>query len=69
MNLEVEIVVLSCPKCQRPVETRWMRDNTGLLPGDFVLAGDSVFHLQCWDQIVLENPIRDDVEDSGSELW
>src|ERR1700733_3126630 len=41
---ETEIVTVACPRCGKPIDTLWMKDNTGMLPGDFVLAGDAVFH-------------------------
>ena len=54
--METEIITVACPRCGESIDTHWMKDNTGVLPGNFVLAGDYVFHPYCWDKMLKENP-------------
>ena len=43
----------NCCHCGVPIKLKW---NNGLIPGDFVLVADWVFHPECWDEMVKENP-------------
>lgn len=48
--MDVEQDVFECGGCGLPVVTYWVVN--GLIPGDYVLAGDLVFHPKCWDDRV-----------------
>jgi len=52
----IEIDLIPCAECLVPVETRWIK-NGGLLPGDYVLIADFIFHLECWDKKVEAYPL------------
>lgn len=39
-----------CGHCGEPVKTFWASNNMGVLRGDYVLAGDVIFHIPCWDK-------------------
>lgn len=54
MDDEFEVVVVPCCGCGTAIETKWTL--RGVLPGDFVLVADWVFHPSCWDMKVRENP-------------
>lgn len=44
-----EQVILACGHCGVPILTFWAPNGGGLLRGEYVLAGDVVFHPKCWD--------------------
>lgn len=46
---EAIIEVIDCANCGEPIETRWQN---GLLPGNYILIADWVFHPKCWDALV-----------------
>ncbi len=45
---EIEVDIIDCAECGEPIETRWVK-NKGLLPGDYLLIADWIFHPNCWD--------------------
>lgn len=50
--MSVKIVVIACGVCGLPIKTAWATDgNHGLMPGDYVLIADWVFHPDCWDAV------------------
>ena len=49
-----EINHVVCPKCQRPVSYRWKE---GFIPEPHnVLVANAVFHTECWEQTLRDNP-------------
>jgi hypothetical protein len=50
----IEIEVIACAECGEPIETRWTVGG-GLLPGDYDLVADWIFHRDCWDRKVAEH--------------
>jgi hypothetical protein len=51
-----EIESFKCGQCGKPVVTRWAPNHGGLLPGDYVLFGDVMFHCACLDEYLKECP-------------
>lgn len=45
-----------CGRCHLPVLTYWDERGKGLLTGQYILAGDVIFHPECWDQCLKEFP-------------
>jgi len=44
-----EQAIFPCGYCKVPILTWWASNNTGLLRGEYVLAGEVFFHPQCVD--------------------
>jgi len=44
----------TCPYCQFPVTYYW--DNGVVSNKDYVLIADWIYHTECWDKLVEENP-------------
>lgn len=44
--------VFECGFCRVPILTFWDGQGRGLLRGEYVLAGDVVFHPKCWDKAI-----------------
>lgn len=40
-----------CLRCKVPIDLEW---NNGLLPGDYVLIADWVYHPECWQAMLEE---------------
>lgn len=53
---DYEVEVVDCPECGAAIETRWDKSGRGLLPGNYLLIADWVFHPECWDRLVERNP-------------
>lgn len=47
-------VIVKCAGCGVPILTWWASNNRGLLKGEYLLAGDCVFHPKCWEDITNE---------------
>jgi hypothetical protein len=61
-----EIEIIDCAECGKPIETHW---DEGLLPGDYVLIADWIFHTQCWDKIAERYPIAQREHASSAACW
>ncbi len=49
---DIEIEIIDCAECGKPIETRWLK-NRGLLPSEnYLLIADWIFHPLCWDAVV-----------------
>lgn len=46
-----------CGACRLYVLTLWAPHHQGLLPGGYSLVGDVIFHNDCFDRMVEENPL------------
>lgn len=44
-----ELAVFQCAGCGVPLLTFWAADGGGMLRGEYLLAGDTVWHPKCWD--------------------
>lgn len=51
-----EQAVFECGYCRVPILTFWAPDGGGMLRGEYLLAGDVVFHPRCWDAALEECP-------------
>lgn len=56
--------IFHCGFCGVPILTFWAPDGGGLLRGEYVLAGDVIFHPKCFDrytEVLLRyvSPLRD----------
>lgn len=49
VSVEIEVQIIDCAECLVPIKTLWLK-NRGLLPGDYVLIADWVFHPDCWEK-------------------
>lgn len=47
-----EQAIFQCGHCRVPVLTFWAADGGGLLRGEYLLAGDVIFHPKCFDEYV-----------------
>lgn len=58
----IETFAVECPYCHALVFAQWQHPEaegeggSGLLPGRYALVGDWLFHDDCWDKFVAENP-------------
>lgn len=52
-----ESFYVRCGYCRLYVLTLWAPNNRGLLSGDYCLVGDVIFHNDCFDRMVKENPL------------
>lgn len=52
---DIEIIPIACAECGKIIETYWLKGG-GMLPGDYFLIADSVFHIDCWDARVESLP-------------
>lgn len=65
-----EIEIIDCAECGEPVETHW--DTTGrggLLPGDYVLIADWIFHPHCWEKVAERYPGCQREHISSAACW
>lgn len=44
-----EQAIFNCAGCGAPILTFWAPNGGGLLPGEYTLAGDTIWHPKCWD--------------------
>lgn len=51
-----EQVYFKCASCRLFVETFWAPGGRGLLPGDYILVADWIYHPDCWKRIENEMP-------------
>jgi hypothetical protein len=52
--MDEEIIILECPYCRKQVGIVW---NHGVVSKpEYVLIADWVYHSECWDKLVEENP-------------
>jgi hypothetical protein len=56
MEDDTEIDIINCAECGQPIETRWMKNGRGMLPGEYLLVADWIFHPNCWDSLVDRSP-------------
>lgn len=57
MREEIETLETPCPVCTKPVISRWVKGGGGMLHDNTItLVGDLLFHGDCWDKQVAENP-------------
>ncbi len=52
MDKSDEQDVFNCGHCGVPILTFWSPNGGGLLHGEYLLAGDVIFHPKCWDEYV-----------------
>ena len=45
-----EQVIIPCAGCGVPILSWWAPDGGGLLRGEYVLIGDTLWHHNCWDK-------------------
>lgn len=50
---DAEFVMINCCFCNKPIETKWVAGG-GLVPGDYVLLGDFISHVECFYDISAE---------------
>lgn len=62
---EYDVVLISCTKCGELIETRWTKCSAALLPGDYILIADWIYHKECWKDPEgnIEPPALDDIGD------
>ena len=61
--IERETIEIPCAYCHVPVRTLWATKGGGLLHGDYDLVADSIFHKQCWEE-VMKGYKQDDIRDN-----
>jgi hypothetical protein len=50
-----KLVAEACPYCRLPVAVQWT--SRGIVPSaEYILVADWVYHANCWDKQVAENP-------------
>jgi hypothetical protein len=49
----IEKFTQNCSRCNKPIELEW---ENGLLPGNYVLIADWVYHPECWDELIALHP-------------
>ncbi len=45
-----------CLYCKKSIKLQWAN---GLLPGDYVLIADWVYHPECWNNFLKEDPLNE----------
>jgi hypothetical protein len=51
-------MMVKCAGCGVPIRSLWAVGHRGLLPGDYVLVADWLFHPACYDAMLAEHPLE-----------
>ena len=49
-----ETEIFNCAHCGVPILTWWDGNGHGMLRGEYLLAGDLVFHPKCWRDYAMD---------------
>lgn len=56
-NEKLEPITTACPGCGKTVISYWHKDNRGMESRpEYVLVADWIYHSECWDKLVEDNP-------------
>ncbi len=58
----IEHFIEKCPYCHGPVIANWVVGGGILSDPSYVLVADWLFHTECWDKQVAENPTDDSAQ-------
>jgi hypothetical protein len=56
-------MMVKCAACGVPIRSLWAPGNRGLLPGNYVLVADWLFHPGCFDSFFDDGPDVDRIKD------